>query len=222
VTVSATGFTLATPTIIGIEECALGAQPPYVPDCDTSIAAPFLVNTDDYSESYTAVRHIVTPNAGVLDCAVPNTCEILSGGAFPDTSQEASAPIGFSAPMVNLSIVNAKLKHRVKPGEPVEVRVHAANEGPVSTTWTVSQSGSAGLVPVGASCNRGTERSPSECVHGLSDVKVGHATRDAFTLQSAPGFAGVATDTVCVKDTDANDVDPVPSDNCVTVSTTVR
>jgi Neocarzinostatin family len=222
VTVSATGFTLATPTVIGIEECALGAQPPYVPDCDTSTAAPFLVSTDDYSETYAVVRHITTPNAGVIDCAVPNTCEILSGGAFPDTSQEASAPIGFTAPMVNLSIVNAKLKHRVKPGEPVEIKVRAANEGPVPTTWTVSQSGSVGLVPVGATCHHGTERSASECVHGPSDVRLGHATKDTFTLQFAPGFGGVATDTVCVKDTNPNDVDPVPSDNCVTVSTTVQ
>ncbi len=89
VTVTAGGFTIPTPTFIGIEECSTQAKAPYENDCDTSTATIFEVTTDNYTQSYDVVRHITTPNEGAIDCALPDACEILSGGAYPDTSQEA-------------------------------------------------------------------------------------------------------------------------------------
>jgi hypothetical protein len=221
VTVTASGFTIPTPTIIGIEECSTKATSPYVNDCDTSTATFFSVTTGNYSESYSVVRHITTPNEGFIDCAVPNACEILSGGAYPDTSQEATAPIGFTGPPADLNLENAKLVHRVKPGEPVEVKIKAANDGPTATNWTIVQTSNPGFVASSVACGKGDVESVNECTYAANQAKVGHTVRATFSLEVPVGYSGHATDTVCLVDTNATDVDPNPADNCVTLAATV-
>jgi hypothetical protein len=221
VTVTASGFTIPTPTFIGIEECSIQAKAPYENDCDTSTATFFEVTTDNYTESYNVVRHITTPNEGAIDCAVSDTCEILSGGAYPDTSQEASAPIGFTAPPADLNLENARLVHKVKPGEPVEVKIRAANDGPSSTNWVIVQTTKAGFVPSSAACGRGDVESINECTYAAARAKVGHTVRATFSLEVPVGYSGRATDTVCAMDTNGTDVDPIPGNNCVTLTVTV-
>jgi len=221
VTVEGTGFTVPTPVIFGVEQCTLGAVAPYTTQCDTSTGTEFLSNSDSYATSYTVRRHITTPDAGAVDCGVANSCEVLSGVAFGETEQLASAPINFSAPQVNLAINNARLITRVLPGQPVEVRVKAANDGPISTTWDVVQTASSALIPISARCKKGTAEGPSDCMHSSAHPKVGHSAKSVFTLSISPGFAGNATDQLCVHDENSNDADPNPADNCATVTITV-
>ena len=223
VTVTGSGFNIA-PDVIGTIECSLGAAAPYTASCDGSTLAVFLWNGpgDSYSTPFTVQRHISTTDADVLDCAVPNTCEILSGGAYPNTSELASAPINFTAPQVNLSILGARSITRVLPGQPVEIKVRAANEGPAQTAWDVEQTVGPGLTPVSAACHRSRAVGASDCTVSRTQPKVGHAVRGAFTVTASPGFAGTTTDTVCARDENGNDADPNPANNCLTVSLTVE
>ena len=222
VTVAGSGFTIA-PDVIGTVECSLGAVAPYPPMCDGSTLSVFLWNGpgSNYSTPYTVQRHITTADAGAIDCAVPNTCEILSGGAYPNTSELASAPINFTAPQVDLAIVRARSISRVLPGQPVEVKVRAANEGPAQTAWDVVQTVGPGLTPVSAACHRSRAEAASDCMYSSAYPKVGHAAKSVFTLSVSPGFAGATTDTICARDENANDADPNPGNICKTISLTV-
>jgi hypothetical protein len=51
--------------------------------------------------------------------------------------------------------------------------------------------------------------------------KVGHSVKSVFTVSVSPGFAGLTTDKFCVRDENANDADPNPANNCMTISLTV-
>jgi hypothetical protein len=221
VTVAGSGFTVSTPVIFGVEECTLGAVAPYTPQCDTSAGTEFLSNSDSYTTPYTVQRHITTPDAGAVDCGVANSCEILSGVAFGETEQLASAPINFSAAQVDLAINNARLITRVLPGQPVEVKVKAANEGPTPTTWDVVQTVGSGLVSASATCKRGTAEGANDCMYSNAHPKVGHSVKSVFTLSVSPGFAGNATDQVCVHDENSNDADPISTNNCGSVTIAV-
>jgi hypothetical protein len=192
--------------------------------CDGSTLAVFLWNGpgSNYSTPYTVQRHITTADSGAIDCAVPNTCEILSGGAYPNTSELATAPISFTAPQVDLAMVRVRSITRVLPGQPVEVRVKAANDGPTQTTWDVVQTAGAGLSPVSAVCHRSRAEGANDCMYSAAYPKVGHVAKSLFTLSVSPGFTGPTTDTICARDENANDADPDPGNNCTTISLTVR
>jgi hypothetical protein len=222
VTVAGSGFTIA-PDVIGTEECSLGAVASYVQHCDGSTLAVFLWNGpgSDYSTSFTVQRHITTTDAGAIDCAVPDKCEILSGGAYPDTSELASDPISFTAPQVDLSIVKVRSITRVLPGQPVEVRFRAANEGPAATTWDVVETAGSGLTPISAGCQRSQVADPGDCTYSSTSPKVGHSVNGVFTVSTSPGFAGVTTDEICARDENTNDADPNPANGCMTISLTV-
>jgi hypothetical protein len=222
VTVAGSGFTIPTPTVFGIEECVLGAVAPYAQQCDTSTATEFLSNTDNYSMTYSVQRHITTPDSGTIDCGVANSCEILSGEAFGDVGPLASAPINFAAPQVDLAILRVRSISRVLPGQPVEVKVKAANEGPTPTTWDVVQTVVAGLIPVSAGCQRSRVEGASDCMYSSTYPKIGHSVKSVFILSVSPGFVGVASDQVCVHDENSNDADPNPANNCGTVTIVVR
>jgi hypothetical protein len=215
VTVVASGFTFAVPYYAGIEECTLG--PPSVATCDPSTTTILSVSTDDYTSPYTVHRYIDTTNSGPVDCAVPNSCEIHSGDIAGQ--QDATAPIAFTAPQVDLSISRVRSISRVKPGDPVEVRVRSLNEGPASTTWSLTQTVGSGLETTGEKCGGKGIAGPNGCTYS---VKVGHAVNTVLELTALPGFAGPTTDTVCVHDENSNDADPNPSNNCATVTLTVR
>ena len=175
-----------------------------------------------YSTPYTVQRHITTADAGAIDCAVPNSCEILSGGAYPNTSELATAPINFTAPQVDLAILRVRSITRVLPGQPVEIKVKAANDGPVQTAWDVVQTAGSGLTPVSAACHRARAEGASDCMYSATYPKVGHTANSVFTVSASPGFAGATTDTICARDENANDADPNPGNNCMTISLTVR
>jgi hypothetical protein len=215
VTVVASGFTFAVPDYAGIEECTLG--PPSVATCDPSTTTILPVASDDYTSPYTVHRYIDTTNSGLVDCAVPNSCEIHSGDIA--AQQDATAPIAFTAPQVDLSIIRARSITHVKPGDPVEVRVRSLNRGPASTTWSLAQTVGSGLETTGEKCGAKGIAGPNGCAYSS---KVGHAVNTVLELVALPGFAGPTTDAVCVHDENPNDADPNPSNNCATVTLTVR
>jgi hypothetical protein len=215
VTVTASGFTFAVPFYAGIEECTLGT--PSVATCDPSTTTIISVSTDDYTSPYTVHRDINTTNSGAVDCAVPNSCEIHSGDIAGQ--QDATAPIAFTAPLVDLSISRIRSISHVKPGDPVEVRVRSLNGGPASTTWSLTQTVGSGLESTGEKCGAKGVAGPNGCAY---TAKVGRAVNTVLELMAMPGFAGPTTDTVCVHDQNSNDADPNPSNNCATVTVTVR
>jgi len=217
VAIAATGFTLPLPTTVGFAECALGAvnfQP-----CDLSTISTVAISTEDFSTTYAVTRHIITTLNVHLDCAVANACEILGG----NHGQLAAAPITLAAPHADIAVLNARSIRRVNPGDPVEVRVRAANEGPAATAWDVTQTPGPGLAAISETCGRGGIVGPNGgCSYSSTRPKVGHAVKTVFTLTALPGFAGTATDQVCVHDENSSDVDPNPSNDCSTVSLVVR
>jgi hypothetical protein len=217
VTIAATGFTLPLPNTVDFGECALGAV--NFLQCDLSTISTVGINTESFSTTYAVTRHIVTALNIDLDCAAANTCEILGG----NNGQLAAAPITLAAPHADIAVLNARSMRRVHPGDPVEVRVRAANEGPATTSWGVTQTPGAGLAATAETCGRGGVVGPNGgCSYASTSPKVGHAVKTTFILMALPGFAGTATDQVCVHDENSNDVDPNPANNCATVSVLVR
>jgi hypothetical protein len=219
VTITASGYTFAVPDVVEIEECTptslLTAS-----RCDASTLKSFSSSVDDFSTSFTVKRHIVTSDSGMVDCGVPLSCYLVAANV--EATDNVSVPMNFKATLVDLSILRARSIRRVNPGDPVEVRVRAANEGPAPTTWEVDQTIGPGLAFAGESCHGVTVVGSNDCLYSPTSSKVGHAIKTVFSLYSLPGFAGPTTDQVCVRDENLNDADPNPSNNCMTVSVTVR
>ncbi len=218
VTVSGTGFTVGTPTILELIECA-NVVSPVIADCDTATFEASLISVDDFVQTYTATRLISTANQGSLDCAVPGTC-VLGAAAGYIGFQAADAPITFTTHVPTFHILNARLVRRVGPAEPVELRVRAVNTGPSPVTWSVSQSNDVGLTAVSADCPDGRAQAPGLCVYSPARPAVGQPVTAVFTVEASPGFAGTAYATVCATDLDDPGSGP-PSNMCEVVTTFV-
>jgi hypothetical protein len=220
VTLDASGFSISNAITVGAVECTRGATFPS--GCDVADTLQSAVEgTGVFTFSYNVVRHIVTSDAGAVDCAVPKACEIavapsnLSGMAF--------APIEFAAPRVNLRVLNVRLIHRVQPGEPVEVRATVMNAGPAPSGFVVTDSPSTGLTDVGATCaGNGQSPGPGSCAYSSADAPVHQQVMTVFTLHGAAGIAGRFVDQVCVHDQNANDVDVHPRNNCKQITINLR
>lgn len=220
VTVSGAGFHFEGPNLVAIGECAVTAQTPTQNDCDLSTVSTYVVSTDDFVETYTVSRHITTSNEGVIDCAVPNSCALGGEDLFP--VEFAETPILFSAaPPPIFRIINARLVHRVSPGEPVEMVVQAVNNGPLPANWSISQSSDIGLTAIRATCPGGTVRAPGSCVYTPTQRGIGQPATAIFTVEASPGFVGTASATICSTDLDSPG-SVAPSNMCEVVTTTVR
>jgi hypothetical protein len=218
VTVAGTGFTVGTPTLLLLDECANVASP-LVGDCATSGLQVSITDTDDFVGTYTATRLISTANEGSLDCAVANTCIVEAAVGFVGY-QIATAPITFSTVVPTFRILNARLVHRVSPGEPVELGVRAVNDGQSPANWSISQSNDVGLIPVRAICPGGSARGPGSCLYTPAERGVGQPVTAVFTMKAAPGFVGTASATICATDLDLPGSAP-QSNMCEVVTTTV-
>ena len=147
--------------------------------CDPTNTFELITPTvDDFTSSYTSYRHINTQASGLTDCAVPDSCEVIAGPI--DHSQLATAPISFTAPFVNLSILNPRSIRRVNPGDAVEVRVHAANEGPGTTSWDVTQAPSPGLSATGETCGGVTVVGTADCAYSYKQSKGRTSRKDGL------------------------------------------
>jgi hypothetical protein len=212
VSLAASGFSFTSDTPVGAAECTRGSVA--ISSCDladtfTSTTA----STGTFTFSYNVTRHIVTPDSGAVDCAVPKSCEIAVRPI--DLSAVAIAPIEFTAPRVNLRVLNARLVHRVLPGEPVEVRATVVNGGPLPTSFVVTDSPGTGLTDVAVTCaGNGQTPGPGSCAYSPADAPVHQRVATVFTLQVAAGVVGPVIDQVCVHDQNANDVDIRPRNNC--------
>ena len=159
VTVSGAGFDFGVPNLVAIGECAAIVEPPTQNDCELSTVSTYGASTDGFVETYAVHRHITTSNEGDIDCAIPNSCVIGGEDAFP--VEFAETPILFgTAPPPNFRILNARLVHRVSPGEPVEMVVRAVNDGPSSANWSISQSSGIGLTALRGTCPDGARGHP--------------------------------------------------------------
>jgi|HubBroStandDraft_4_1064222.scaffolds.fasta_scaffold105656_1 hypothetical protein len=219
VTVSGTGFTVPIPHLLGIGECANVASPGFN-DCDQTKVNLFIPSTEDFVETYTVARFITTVNQGALDCALPTACSLAVEAFTTQTFQVAVAPIAFTATVPNFRILNARLIRRVLPGEPVELRVRAVNDGPTPANWSISQSNDVGLTAVSATCPQGSPQAPGLCVFTPAQRGVGQPATAIFTVEAAPGFTGTASATVCATDLDNAGSAP-PSNMCEVLTTTV-
>ena len=220
VTVAGTGFTVPTPHILGIGECANVVSPGFN-DCDQSTVSISAANTEDFVDTYAVSRYITTGNQGELDCAVPNACSLNVQAFNLQASQEVGVPIAFTTTVPNIRILNARLIRRVSPGEPVELRVRAVNSGPTSVNWSISQSNDVGLTAVRASCPQGSAQAPGLCVYSPARLGVGQPATASFIVEAAPGFVGTASATICATDLDAPAGTAPASNMCEVVTTTV-
>jgi hypothetical protein len=218
VTVSGAGFTVGTPTILFLDECANVASP-VLGDCSASDLDVSITSTDNFVATYTVARFITTMNEGSLDCAVPNAC-VLDAVAGYIGYQQATAPITFGTTLPNFRILNARIVSRVLPGEPVELGVRAVDDGQAPVNWSISQSSDAGLTAVRATCPGGTPQGAEACDYTPAERGVGQPAIAVFTLEAAPGFTGTAAATVCAMDLDIAGSAP-PSNMCEVVTTTV-
>ncbi len=222
VTVAGTGFTVPPSLFLLIGECANVASPGYN-DCDATKVSTFLLGTNDFVETYKVARFITTVSQGTIDCAVPNAC-LLGAQEFNlqfFVNQDAFAPIAFAPPPpTNFRILNARLIGHVSPGQPVELRVRAVNDGQTPANWSISQSKDVGLIAVSASCPGGTAQAAGLCVYTPAERGVGQPATAVFTVEAAAGFAGTASATVCATDLDSQGSTPA-SNTCEVVTTTV-
>ena len=166
VTVSGTGFTVGTPTILFLDECANVASP-VLGDCSANDLAISITSIDNFVATYTVARFITTTNEGSLDCAVPNAC-VLDAVAGYIGYQQATAPITFGSTLPNFRILNPRMS-----------RV-GSNRGSRSSSGC-ELSTTVRLRRTGASANRATPVSPQCARRVLAGPPRGH--RGATTRQ---------------------------------------
>ena len=220
VTVSGAGFDFGVPNLVAIGECAAIVEPPTQNDCDLSTVSTYVVSTDNFVETYAVRQHITTSNEGAIDCGIPNSCVIGGEDAFP--VEFAETPILFgTVPPPNFRILNARLVHRVSPGEPVELVVQAVNDGPSPANWSIGQSGDIGLTALRATCPSGSAQALGTCVYTPAQRGIGQPATAVFTVEATPGFVGTASATICATDLDSPG-SAAPSNMCEVVTTTIR
>jgi hypothetical protein len=220
VTLDVSGFSVTSSTLFGAVECTHGSI--QLIDCDIADTLESTVqSTGTFTFSYNVVRHIVTPNSGPVDCALPRSCSIVVQPE--DLSAAAAAPVEFTAPKADLRVLKVRLIHPVRPGEPVEVDATVVNGGRTPTTFDVVDIGSPGLLVVSATCaGAGRSAGPASCVYTPADAAVHQHVTTRFTLQFEAGASGLAQDRVCVHDENANNVDFHRRNNCAQVNIPIR